>query len=632
MDKSRTTRTGAHAEVIRDQFTGYPPPVSNTTYTPNQFFDVVLPNASRGVVRLVAYMIRKSLGWCDEHGNPQEPHVSVSYNELIESAGIARSMIKSAVEEAIAARFITCLRVGRSNTEGALGYSSLFELCWDERESYVTDPDDFQGFFAGNGNLTYIPNLFFDYTIPNEPLAVVRVVGAIIRHTIGFQTRYGMRRQRVAMPYTELQRRTHLTPRSVSQALQVALEHNHIVRLEEGVFDPAAGQNSRPATYGIRWVDNAVLPGRTSASEGNGSKSIAGDDEPANGSKSIAEDSERFEKYSGDGSESIADERFERYSDIEIKEEIKDLHKQQQAEPAPLAAEDDEDIFIVLTQLKELGFDSKTARMLTTTFPAERVSRQIEWMKYRNAAKNRLGMLRKAIEEDWPKPVADLPVEGNMDNLDSKEKVFVAHFYAAWGGNDGAPVALPSPNDLQSASHYIDNLLNICPHEDQLIEWAKAFGAFVRNAEVENPRVLKSFVVAVRGHGDAFLTRFKAQQEEARKKALALAKQSHEAQFAEAYRAYLQGREDAMRDEQPETYEAFIQDTQKARQRYEHGPFASEGRLTTLLLTTFDKDESHVERLKTFCKEHKYPLYEFWEWDTQANQESFSEERVPGCP
>ncbi len=41
-------------------FTGYPAPTSNTTYTPNQFFDVVLRHSSRGCVRLVAYMIRKT--------------------------------------------------------------------------------------------------------------------------------------------------------------------------------------------------------------------------------------------------------------------------------------------------------------------------------------------------------------------------------------------------------------------------------------------------------------------------------------------------------------------------------------------------------------------------------------------
>ncbi len=36
-------------------FQGFAPPASNTSYTPNQFFDVCLPYSSRGCLRLVAY-------------------------------------------------------------------------------------------------------------------------------------------------------------------------------------------------------------------------------------------------------------------------------------------------------------------------------------------------------------------------------------------------------------------------------------------------------------------------------------------------------------------------------------------------------------------------------------------------
>ena len=53
-------------------FAGFAAPTSNTTFSPNQFFDACLPYSSRGVVRLVAYLIRKTLGWCDSHGIPQQ--------------------------------------------------------------------------------------------------------------------------------------------------------------------------------------------------------------------------------------------------------------------------------------------------------------------------------------------------------------------------------------------------------------------------------------------------------------------------------------------------------------------------------------------------------------------------------
>ena len=71
-------------------FAGFATPTSNTTFTPNQFFDVCLRYHSRGVVRLVAYLIRQTLGWCDANGQPLHERVQVSYRELIEKAGISR--------------------------------------------------------------------------------------------------------------------------------------------------------------------------------------------------------------------------------------------------------------------------------------------------------------------------------------------------------------------------------------------------------------------------------------------------------------------------------------------------------------------------------------------------------------
>jgi len=80
---------------VSASFSGYPAPTSNTTYTPNQFFDVVLPRSSRGVVRLVAYLIRKTLGWSDAQGRPQEPRAYVPYRELARSGGVAESMLRA---------------------------------------------------------------------------------------------------------------------------------------------------------------------------------------------------------------------------------------------------------------------------------------------------------------------------------------------------------------------------------------------------------------------------------------------------------------------------------------------------------------------------------------------------------
>jgi hypothetical protein len=224
------------------RFSGFARPTSNTTFTPNQFFDVCLPHYSRGVVRLVAFLIRRTLGWCDRDGNPQEEQVQVSYHEFAQRAGISRDMIRSSIDEAIAGGFIECVRPGKPSRPGEPSVSALYQLRWDARDEYIKDPECFRGFFEGEGNRTDIPNQFFDIVIPTEPLSVIKVVGSVIRFSIGFQARHGRRRQQAALSYADLHRYAHIRdPHSLSQALSHAIEANYIVRLEKGVFDRNAG-------------------------------------------------------------------------------------------------------------------------------------------------------------------------------------------------------------------------------------------------------------------------------------------------------------------------------------------------------------------------------------------------------
>ena len=129
---------------IAKPFTGFAAPTSNTTFAPNQFFDACLPYHSRGVVRLVAYLIRKTLGWCDTQGNPQEEQISVSYRELITKAGISRDMIRQALNEAVAGHFIECVHEGRANSTGEVGQSACYQLRWDASPEYRKKPADFR--------------------------------------------------------------------------------------------------------------------------------------------------------------------------------------------------------------------------------------------------------------------------------------------------------------------------------------------------------------------------------------------------------------------------------------------------------------------------------------------------------
>lgn len=367
-------------------FPGFDLPTSNTTYCPNQFFDVCLPHGSRGCVRLVSYLIRRTLGWSDAHGHPQEEQIAVSYGELVEKAHISRDMIRSAIDEAVNGHFIRCVRSGRAKGKGRGAETALYELAWDESGSreYVKNPKQFRGFFAGEGNRTYIPNQFFDRVIPNETLAMVKVVGSIIRFSIGFQTRYGFRRQQAAISYDDIQRYSKLRDRkTLAAAIKAALALHYVERVEEGTFDPNGGKESKAAQYALKWLNTAAptVIGRKTL------PAILGADD-------------RSEYPTGIGPKTPPADRSENPTDIQITT-LNNTSKQQASAPDAIISNEEG-----CRALRAAGFDTRTAIELAARFPIGRIARQIEWLPLRHRARNRLGMLRTAIEQDWSRPQA----------------------------------------------------------------------------------------------------------------------------------------------------------------------------------------------------------------------------------
>jgi hypothetical protein len=88
--RSATFRPESLPATAPTSFEGFAPLQSNTTYCPNQFFDVALPHFARGVVRLVGYVIYRTFAWSDRDGRPISEQHKVSYRELTEEAGISR--------------------------------------------------------------------------------------------------------------------------------------------------------------------------------------------------------------------------------------------------------------------------------------------------------------------------------------------------------------------------------------------------------------------------------------------------------------------------------------------------------------------------------------------------------------
>lgn len=356
-------------------FAGFALPTSNTTYTPNQFFDVCLPHYPRGVVRLVAYIIRKTLGWCDENGQPVTERHAISYAELEKKAGISRDMIHGAIDGAVKGHFIRCARQPKAKTAGVVGVSGQYELQWDEKPEYMKNPMMFRGFFAGEGNRTYIPNEFFDVVVPRESLGVLKVVGSIIRFSIGFQNKWGHRRRNVALSYQHIQNYSKLRDRkTLSDSLKRALDLNYIERVQEGFFDPNGGRLSKTAVYAVKWLNPAT-------EESIGQKTPPVEIGLENQS----------ETPTGIGQKTQPDDQSEIPTGIEIKQSNKTLKQQ-------------ETIAAAFSKLRGEGFDAKAAQAIASTFTLDRIERQIHWLASRKVKANRLGMLRAAIEQDWPEP------------------------------------------------------------------------------------------------------------------------------------------------------------------------------------------------------------------------------------
>lgn len=602
-------------------FQGYAPPTSSTTYTPNQFFDVVLPRASRGCLRLVAYLIRKTLGWSDEQGNPQNPEATVTYRELIERAGIGRGRIKEAIEEAIESRFINCLRFGQPHKAGEEGFSALYSLRWDERENYITDATDFDGFFAGNGNLTHIPNDFFDYTIPTEPLALVKVVGVIIRNTIGFQTKYGFRRQQVEMSFSEIMRRAGIASRStMSIAIKEALDKNHVCKVSEGFFDRNAGNDSQAATYGIKWVEatqsepksnngSKIEPGnRFQNRTGNlptvpkSNRGMSSEIEPANGSKielATVPESNR--------------EGFQNRTDIKTTLE-NNIPKQQQT--AGVAVAGGKSLSLLMGRLIGEGIDSARAAKLVEDFPAERIVMQLDALPFRKVKSSKTGFLIRAIE-------LDIPISEAMKAPDSAPKVMAAHFYAELGGNQGEPIPVVASSDEDAAT----SLLSLFPPALREVpeKLGREFARFTLKQNADSKFPVRTLSLAVRSFGNEFLSSRRTRLESESKLRLVERKAAHEKEFAGDFKEYLHSIARAVEVEAGPIWtecESWIEKKLARRKqmsdtiyRRSQEQFAEPNGRCDFILDFLS--ESHAEMVPSF-----------WAWDATINEKPFSTEGI----
>jgi hypothetical protein len=550
-------------------FRGFRPPTSNTTYTPNQFFDVVIPHFSRGVVRIVGYLIRKTLGWCDANGNPQEEQIEASYSEFEHKAGISRDMIRNALDDALSGNVIGCIREGRPKLAHDAGQSARYALNWSS-DSYTTRPAEFRGFFEGEGNRTDIPNEFFDVVIPNEPLSVIKVVGSVIRHSIGFQTKHGRRRQQIALSYQQIQNYARFGSRSdLAKAVRIALEKNYIIRVEEGVFSHRYGVR-RSATYALCWSDYRICQ-----------KSAPAVDESEN--------------RTSIGQISAPADQSEIQTSIKTKPENETINRQPAADTE-------------LTQnLIAIGFSEKTAAKLIREHTRQTIEEQIAWLPHRAPARSPAGLLRRAIEQAWPEPAKLRATE--VQGTTGWE--FARGFYAAYGGNRDEPVNEPSPREAQIAADFVQRLTRASAGESHVSEWGRALGQVAR--EQRNP--FPSLQLAIRQLGDAFLVKVEKQRLHTQLASVTQLREQHEQTHRAAWLAWLTEQESAMQQSQPEEYTRFI-----AKREHERADLTADPKpWSKKALDCFDLESVRLSAFRQY-----FGLPDFWQWDASINNQALN--------
>jgi len=270
--------------------------------------------------------------------------------------------------------------------------------------------------------------------------------------------------------------------------------------------------------------------------------------------------------------------------------------------------------------LKEEGFDGSTAKRLAETCPPLQIIQQCEWLPLRNPTRNRLGLLRKAIEENWPKPEAD-----DRERLGG---VFAAHFYAAWAGNEDTPAAAVIQSDVEAGERFAKELLRHYPHEDKVHRMGRSFGEYVRDRENANPGMPRSLKLALTRHGDAFVVEFRRKVREAEKKANARARKQHYERFRGDYLDYIREQETALRDDNPLLYAAFEGEEIRQRDFLAKSPYCQSPEFIHQMLAAFDSDKEHLKRFYEYYKALDGSILDFWGWDRKHNPTQLGQEVV----
>ena len=587
-------------------------------------------------------MLRKTLGWVDETGEPIQEQHEFSYRELEGAAGVSHSRLGEAIEDALKGHFIRCIQKARVQTQGVRSQSAAYELCWDD-DQYTDEPENFQGFYLqpsycdreGQTRLgrKNIPNVFFDYLIRAESRRVIRAVGTLLWYSIDWG-KGGERRITVRKSLRDLVELTHLEQSNVVRALNEAEEKGYVERIERGVFDLSGKKQSSTTVYGIRWTTEYTYTYEGLAVEVEERSQKATQQDLANAPKKPHEvprvtlpkshtedDLERSQKATRNAPKKPHVERSQKATIRITKTNIPNtsIPNNSTSSPAPISVAA---VSPVIERLVQEGFSWKVAVAILKSSSEEVILQQLELLPHRTASKNRLGLLRKAIEENWPAPEFK-----TKDVFSSPGKLFVSHFYAGYHGNPDAPVTDPSPAETQAGESFIARLLELVPDPSLAPKWGRQFGEAVQHRHTEKKQLLPSLPLALRQFGDAFYTGLKAGIQAERQARLQDAWTQHVSKFKSAHQAYLSATFEQHASEQSGLFQELLADEEHQLKSIRSNKFGLD---IDGIVRRYQSAEERLKRFESLLgyAQAKHDVLDFWSWDRKLNPEPFDEGKI----
>jgi len=266
--------------------------------------------------------------------------------------------------------------------------------------------------------------------------------------------------------------------------------------------------------------------------------------------------------------------------------------------------------------LLKAGFDATTARRLARRRPLEVIQRQIGWLPLRHSTRNRLGLLRRAIEGDWCKP------DGAPEAEDLQlGRIFARHYYAAYHANLGEPAAEPLAKDTEMAARFVERLLALDRDPGKVPDWGRQFGGRMRDKHRNDARARPHLSAALVLYGDEFL-RFLRQEASGRERALlGRSRAEREAARMPAYLDFLRSEEVRLQRSDPAGYARFTEERRQTRQRMTGGLFLASA-------DTVARFDSETSRLLAFAEAFADKVPDFWRWESTQSEAANSTDIV----